>query len=79
MIAEAEEQWSELVAEVGQTRTHHLTDSWYVGANIPGKPRVLLAYVGGINTFRDLCDEEAANGYEGFALTRESAEARTGS
>lgn len=39
-----------------------------MGANIPGKPRVFLPYVGGTNTYRRLCDEIAADGYRGFAL-----------
>jgi cation diffusion facilitator CzcD-associated flavoprotein CzcO len=43
-------------------------DSWYVGANIPGKPRVFTSYVGGCGPYRARCDAEAAAGYEGFAL-----------
>jgi cation diffusion facilitator CzcD-associated flavoprotein CzcO len=77
VTAKAEDEWSELVAEVGLNRTHHLTNSWYVGANIPGKPRVLLAYTGGINTFRLRCNEEAENGYEGFELTPSSEKTPT--
>ena len=46
-----------------------LANSWYVGANIPGKPRVFMPYVGGHHTYRRKCDEVAANGYEGFVLT----------
>ncbi len=42
--------------------------SWYMGANIPGKPRVLLPYVGGVGTYRELCDAVAERGYEGFLL-----------
>lgn len=45
-----------------------LADSWYVGANIPGKPRVFSPYVGGVGPYRRKCDEVAANRYEGFAL-----------
>ncbi len=39
-----------------------------MGANIPGKPRVLLPYVGGVGTYRELCDAVAERGYEGFLL-----------
>ena len=47
------------------------TNSWYMGANIPGKPRVFLPYLGeeGVGGYRRKCDEVAANGYAGFALT----------
>ena len=41
-----------------------------MGANIPGKPRVFMPYVGGVGTYRQNCDEVAAKGYEGFTLTR---------
>ena len=43
-------------------------NSWYMGANIPGKPRVFMPYVGGVGAYREKCDEVAAKGYEGFAL-----------
>jgi cyclohexanone monooxygenase len=42
--------------------------SWYLGANVPGKPRVFMPYVGGIGRYRRKCDEVAAAGYEGFML-----------
>ena len=41
-------------------------DSWYLGSNVPGKPRRLLSYIGGVGTYRDKCDEEAAAGYPAF-------------
>jgi len=43
-------------------------DSWYLGANIPGKPRVFMPYVGGVGAYRIKCDQVAAAGYEGFVL-----------
>ena len=45
-----------------------LADSWYLGANIPGKPRVFMPYAGGVGAYRQKCDEVAAAGYEGFVL-----------
>ena len=39
-----------------------------MGANIPGKPRVLLPYVGGVGAYREICDAVAARGYDGFVL-----------
>ena len=46
---------------------HH---SWYLGANVPGKPRVFMPYAGGMVRYRDICDDHARKGYEGFALSR---------
>ena len=43
-------------------------DTQYVGSNIPGKPRVYLAYLGGVGTYRKTCDTVRENGYEGFIL-----------
>ena len=42
--------------------------SWYMGANIPGKPRELLNYPGGVPMYLQMCKASAANGYEGFLL-----------
>jgi len=43
--------------------------SWYMGANIPGKPRVFLPYAGGMARYREICDQVAANNYEGFTFS----------
>jgi hypothetical protein len=45
-------------------------DSWYAGANIPGKPKRFMPYVAGVNTYRRICDRVAAEDYEGFVMTR---------
>ncbi len=45
------------------------TSSWYMGANIPGKPRESLNYTGGVPRYNRECKEKAENGYEGFTLT----------
>jgi cyclohexanone monooxygenase len=45
-----------------------LANSWYLGANVPGKPQVFMPYVGGFGPYKKKCDEVAANGYEGFLL-----------
>ena len=65
---DAEDRWVAHVAEVAAATLLPLADSWWVGANIPGKPRQLYAYIGGVGPYRTRCDEVAANGYEGFAL-----------
>ena len=43
-------------------------NSWYMGANIPGKPRVFMPYIGGVGAYRQKCDEIAAAGYRGFSI-----------
>ncbi len=51
--------------------------SWYLGANVPGKPRVFMPYAGGMAHYRAICDDVAARGYDGFTLDRvASARAR---
>jgi hypothetical protein len=44
-------------------------NSWYIGANVPGKPRVFTLYLGGVGHYRDVCDRVANEGYAGFALS----------
>jgi len=66
---EAEQAWVEHVREVAEGTLFMQTDSWYVGANIPGKKRVFMPYVGGFAPYRQRCDEVAANAYEGFILS----------
>jgi cyclohexanone monooxygenase len=57
------------VNEVGHMTLYPRAASWYMGANVPGKPRIFMPYVGGVGTYRQKCDEVAAKGYEGFALS----------
>jgi cyclohexanone monooxygenase len=66
--AEAEEQWVAHVNEVAQTTLYPQANSWYMGANIPGKPRIFMPYIGGVGVYRRICDDVAAKDYEGFAL-----------
>nr|WP_277620299.1 NAD(P)/FAD-dependent oxidoreductase [Mesobacillus campisalis] len=65
---DAEEAWSKHCREVAEATLFTKTDSWYTGANIPGKPRRFLIYLGGGGAYRQKCAEIAANGYEGFSL-----------
>ena len=55
-----------------------MANSWYVGANIPGKPRVFMPYVAGVGVYRAKCDEVAASGYRGFRLTGQPGLKRAG-
>ena len=64
--AEAEEAWVEHVAAVSSFGLFNRANSWYLGANIPGKKRVFMPYVGGLANYRNRCDEVATNDYEGF-------------
>jgi cation diffusion facilitator CzcD-associated flavoprotein CzcO len=66
--AEAEEAWVAHVNEVAHRTLYPKAASWYMGANIPGKPRVFLPYIGGVGAYRQKCDDVAANGYEGFVM-----------
>ena len=70
--ATAQDQWVEHVNEVADRTLFPQANSWYVGANIPGKPRVFMPYAGGVVPYRRKCDEVAANGYEGFRLSAHS-------
>ena len=65
---EAEDAWVEHVNEVAYQTLYPQANSWYMGANIPGKPRLFLPYIGGVGAYREKCDAVAANGYEGFIL-----------
>lgn len=67
---EAEAEWVAHVNEVAAGTLYLQANSWYLGANVPGKPRVFMPYVGGVGTYREKCDEVAANDYEGFTLSR---------
>jgi cyclohexanone monooxygenase len=60
------------VAAIANTTLFPLADSWYTGANIPGKPRQFCVHLGGPLYFQRL-SEVAARGYEGFVLEKERA------
>lgn len=66
--ADAETQWTAHVGEVANSTLMITANSWYMGANIPGKPRVFMPYLGGVGAYRQKCNEIAEKGYEGFAL-----------
>jgi cyclohexanone monooxygenase len=65
---EAQDAWVEHVNLVANFTLFPQANSWYIGANIPGKPRVFMPYVGGVGLYAQKCNEVVANGYEGFAL-----------
>ena len=65
---EAEDAWVAHVNEVGHATLYPLAKSWYMGANVPGKPRIFMPYIGGVGVYRQKCDDVAAKGYAGFTL-----------
>jgi cation diffusion facilitator CzcD-associated flavoprotein CzcO len=68
--ASSVDKWVAEVNEVAHKTVLPLAKhSWYLGANIPGKPRVFMPYAGGMVCYREICAEIAARGYEGFALS----------
>jgi cyclohexanone monooxygenase len=66
---DAEEKWVAHVNEVAHTTLYPQANSWYMGANIPGKPQIFMPYIGGVGVYRQICNDVAAKGYEGFATT----------
>jgi cation diffusion facilitator CzcD-associated flavoprotein CzcO len=68
-------EWTAHVQEVAHQTLFPTADSWYMGANIPGKPRVFLPYLGGLGVYRKKCDAIAAEGYAGFAFGATAPEA----
>ncbi|MYX05995.1 NAD(P)-binding domain-containing protein [Streptomyces sp. SID8375] len=65
----AEADWCAHVADLAAQTLYPSVDSWYMGANVPGKPRVFLAYTGGLERYRAECDAAAEGGYRAFALS----------
>jgi cation diffusion facilitator CzcD-associated flavoprotein CzcO len=65
---QAQDAWVEHAAEVAKVSIFSKANSWYVGANIPGKPRVALPYTGGMVAYRRLCDEVVGDDYRGFTF-----------
>src|SRR5712675_2058882 len=66
---DAEDKWVAHVNEVAYTTLYPQANSWYMGANIPGKPQIFMPYIGGVGAYRQICNDVAAKGYEGFAMT----------
>lgn len=66
---DAEDKWVAHVNEVAFKTLYPQANSWYMGANIPGKPQVFMPYIGGVGVYRQICNDVASKGYEGFTLT----------
>jgi cation diffusion facilitator CzcD-associated flavoprotein CzcO len=67
---EAAQQWGEEVERAARaTLLFGVKHSWYLGANVPGKPRVFMPYAGGFDRYQQICNQVAADGYTGFAIS----------
>ncbi|GAA1851893.1 NAD(P)/FAD-dependent oxidoreductase [Pseudonocardia ailaonensis] len=62
----AQDDWVRHVEEVANGTLFPTADSWYMGSNVPGKPRVFMAYLAGVGVYRQHCDDVARQGYTGF-------------
>jgi cyclohexanone monooxygenase len=67
-IQHYEDEWIEHVNEVSKVSLRSTCSSWYVGANIPGHPRVFMPYIGGFPVYVQKCNEVMSNGFEGFIM-----------
>ena len=65
---EMEDEWIAHHQETAGATLISKTNGWYLGSNVPGKPRCVLSYTGGVGTYRAKCDEVAAGGYQGFTM-----------
>ena len=68
----AEDGWVQHVNDFADITLFPLANSWYMGANVPGKPRVFLPYIGGVDVYRKICNEVVDKDYFGFARQGEN-------
>ncbi|MCM6772644.1 hypothetical protein NDR87_06750 [Nocardia sp. CDC159] len=68
--AAAQQDWTEQVRAAAARTLYRFADSYYVGANIPGKARGLIPYSGGLDRYRAICADIASDKYRGFDLAR---------
>ena len=65
-----EDAWVKHHDETAEATLIAKTDSWYTGSNVPGKPRRVLSYTGGVGVYRDKCDAIAKEGYPDFEMSK---------
>lgn len=73
----AQDQWVATTNDIASQTLLPQTNSWYMGANIPGKPRACMVYLGGAPTYRSTCEDVVDRGYAGFALERANSRTLT--
>ncbi|MCA8926772.1 MAG: NAD(P)/FAD-dependent oxidoreductase [Alphaproteobacteria bacterium] len=71
--AEAEDEWVDHVQVVAHKTLFPQANSWYMGANIPGKPRLFMPYIAGVGVYRRICEAAVAEGYKGFRFEAQTA------
>ena len=69
----AEDEWVDHVQEVAYKTLFPQANSWYMGTNIPGKPRLFMPYIAGVGRYRRICEEVVAEGCKGFRFEAEQA------
>jgi cyclohexanone monooxygenase len=67
--SDAEDQWVDHVNEVASATLYPKAGSWYLGANVPGKPRVFMPYAAGVGAYREICEDVVEDAYRGFAFS----------
>jgi cyclohexanone monooxygenase len=72
---EAEDDWVDHVQDTANRTLFPRANSWYMGANIPGKPRLFMPYIGGVGRYRKICEEIVADDYKGFKFDTGKAQA----
>ena len=70
---EAEDEWVDHVQEAVSRTLFPRANSWYMGTNIPGKPRLFMSHIGGLGRHRRIFEEIVAEGYKGFRFQDKSA------
>lgn len=68
-LEDAENDWVDLTNEIANGTLFPTCNSWYLGANVPGKPRIFMPFVGGFPAYAEICAEVAEQNYRGFELT----------
>ena len=67
--ATSEDDWLAETKQIADATLLPEASSWYMGANIPGKPRVFLVYLGGGQQYKEIIEKVAADDYSGFRLS----------
>jgi cation diffusion facilitator CzcD-associated flavoprotein CzcO/acetyl esterase/lipase len=65
----AQDGWARHMADCAMLSLHRLANTWYTGANVPGKPQGVMPYTGGVGPYRSICNEIVSQGMLGFRLT----------
>ncbi|MFS0897403.1 flavin-containing monooxygenase [Mycolicibacterium litorale] len=70
--SQAVDDWGAELSRRAEATLFTQANSWYMGANVPGKPRVFMLFIGGFGAYLDICAEVAEAGYKGFELLKSS-------